>query len=130
MTGLEKIFNVVKEELYKEQRFLINKWFHNELKELDKDNIPYNIYIGYYDYDGFNIDRQLNSDTIDGLMIDDGFDFVEYLKHYYDKKDYSAVCQLQVRLSTDNIDFDKINELGYDIVFIEYDGYQLYEGTF
>ena len=133
MTGLQKVFDIVKEELYEEQRVLINKWFHSKLKELDNNNIPYGIYIGSYDYngyDGFNIDRQLNIDTIDGVMIDDGFDFVDYLKWYYLKLEYSAVSQLQIRLDIDNIDDNKINELGYNILFIEYDGYTLYEGSF
>jgi hypothetical protein len=116
MRGLEKIFNVVKEELYEEQSDIINKEFHTELKELDNNNVSYDIFIGWYDYDGFNIDRQLNNYSNGGIDIDDGFDFVEYLKDYYDNLDYGAVCQLQVRADNDNM----------DTIYIEYNGYELF----
>lgn len=116
MNDLQKVFNVIKETLYNEQSEVINKEFHAELKELDNNNVTYDIFIGWYDYDGFNIDRQLNNYSSGGIDIDDGFDFVDYLKDYYDNLDYGAVCQLQVRADNDTM----------DTIYIEYNGYELF----
>lgn len=137
MSGLHKVFDTVRVELYKEQSVVINEWFHGELKKLDKYNIPYDIFIGYYDYDGFNIDRQINDNDIGGVMIDDGFDFVEYLEYYYDDLEYSAVCQLQVRIDIQNVNLDNLQNdsvlkeiVTTGSIFIEYNGYELFYDTY
>ena len=123
MSDLQKVFNVIKETLYNEQSEVINKEFHAELKELDNNNVSYDIFIGWYDYDGFNMDRQLNNYSNPcsiirggGIDIDDGFNFVDYLKGYYDNLDYGAVCQLQVQVDNENM----------DMIYIEYNGYELF----
>lgn len=130
MTGLNKIFSMVKNEYYNEQRIIINEWFHSKLKMLDDRNIAYGIFTGYYDYSGFDIDRQINGNDIGGVMIDDGFDFVDYLKNYYERLNYSAACQLQIRIDIDTTDNKILHELQYNIVFIEYNGYELFYDTY
>lgn len=130
MSALSDIFYTVQQELFQERKKEANEFFHEELKELDKRNIPYTIRCGYYDYDGFNLDRILNGDDADSYMIDDGFDFVLVLKNYYDKLDFSAVCQIQVRIDIDEVENKVLSELGYDILYMEYNGYELFDGTF
>ena len=137
MNGLHKVFYTVKEELFNEQSSVINEWFHSELKKLDNYNIPYDIFIGYYDYDGFNIDRQINDNSIGGVDIDDGFDFVDYLIDYSDNLDYMAVCQLQVRLDIENVNLDNLQNdsvlkeiVTTGVIFIEYNGYELFYDTY
>lgn len=137
MNGLEKVFYTVKEELFNEQSAVINEWFHSELKTLDEYNIPYDIFIGWYDYDGFNIDRQLNNYSSGGVDIDDGFDFVDYLKDYYDNLDYGAVCQLQARIDIENVNLDNLQDdsvlkkiVTTAVIYIEYNGYELFYDTY
>lgn len=137
MNGLEKVFYTVKEELFNEQSALVNEWYHSELKILDDYSISYDIFIGWYDYDGFNIDRQLNDNSINGIDIDNGFDFVDYLKDYYDNLDYGAVCQLQVRIHIDNVNLDNLQDdsvlkkiVTTAVIYIEYNGYELFYDTY
>lgn len=122
MNELEKQFMEAKDKLLEQQELEINEWLHKELIELENKNISYEIMIGSYDYDGFNIDRSINNDQ--GVMIDNGFNFVDYLKNYYDRLDYSAVCQLQIRVDDNN---DKPN---MDIMYIEYNGYELFYDSY
>jgi hypothetical protein len=134
MNYLLKAFNEIKDLLYHQQKIESNEWFRSELKELESKNISFGIFIGSYDYDGFNIAYELNNNNIhssrfSGVMIDDSFDFVDYLKKYYDRQDYNATCQLQIRINIDTTDNDILDKLQYNILFIEYNGYELYYGT-
>lgn len=122
MNELEKQFMEAKDKLLEKQELEINEWLHKELIELENKNISYEIMIGSYDYDGFNIDRSINNDQ--GVMIDNGFNFVDYLKNYCDRLDYSAVCQLQIRVDDND---DKPN---MDIMYIEYNGYELFYDSY
>lgn len=116
LTFLKEQFQITKDALYNEEKNKINKTLHQTLKYYEEQNIAYDIFVGYYDYDGMNLDKHINGNGADGEMIDDGYDFVDYLKDYYDDLDFSAMVQLQVRFD----DYDK------ETLFIEYNGYELF----
>ena len=116
MNKLYKIFHDIKEALYEQEKKQVNKLLHQALKDYEEQNIAYDIFVGYYDYDGMNIDKHINGNGADGEMIDNGYDFVEYLKNYYDNLDFSAMVQLQVR-------FDDLEK---ETLYIEYNGYELF----
>ena len=113
---LKQQFYNLKKEIYKQEKKHINEMLHQALKDYEEQNIAYDIFVGYYDYDGMSLDRQINGDGEYGEMIDDGFDFVDYLKDYYDNLDFSAMVQLQVRFD----DWQK------ETLYIEYNGYELF----
>jgi hypothetical protein len=116
MTFLKEQFYNLKNEIYKQEKKQINEMLHQALKDYEEKNIAYDIFVGYYDYDGMNLDKHINGNGADGEMIDNGFDFVDYLKDYYDDLDFSAMVQLQVR-------FDDLEK---ETLYIEYNGYELF----
>lgn len=113
----QELFENAKNMLYEEQSKQINKLIHNALKEYERLNVPYELFVGYYDYDGMNLDKQINNDGEDGEMIDDNFDFVDYLQCYYEDLDFLAMVQLQIRFEDGEHS---------DTQWVEYNGYELF----
>lgn len=117
MSNLNKIFHQIKEEVFEQESKKINKLIHDALKEYERLNVPYDLFVGYYDYDGMNLDKHINGNGVDGEMIDDGYDFVDYLKNYYDDLDFTAMVQLQIRFEDGEHS---------DTQWVEYNGYELF----
>jgi len=117
MSKLNKIFHQIKEEVFEQESDKINKLIHSALKEYDRLNVSYDLFVGYYDYDGVNTDKHINGNGEDGEMIDDGYDFVEYLKNYYDDLDFTAMVILEIRFEDGEHS---------DTQWVEYNGYELF----
>lgn len=132
MEELQKAFNVSKEELLEfKKKEIIAEINHI----LDPDNYrvtDFNIYIGYYDFDGFNRSERLTDDNnygsknltdINGNHID-GASLVDRVISYYEKLDYNMTTAVV-------IEYDQIplyssgKEIYSEEYRLEYNGYEL-----
>ena len=80
------------------------------LNYLDSNNEIYEIWIGYYNNDNFELDKLLNGDSINAMMDIKGATLFDYLLSYNNNK--SAI---KIRVDNESM----------DTYYIEYDGYDL-----
>jgi hypothetical protein len=98
----------------------------NLLKDLEANSKAYEIWIGYYDMQGFDMDYVLNNDSVNAMMDINGETLVNYLLDYYKNNNTSIYAPssptvaIKIRLEGDDLYNDNI-----DTYYIEYDGYDL-----
>lgn len=121
---LESVYHDIRERLYQHDKKIINNNIHYLLNYFEKNNIEFDMYLGYYDIDGFVFDKLLNDD--EGVTIDNGFDFVDYIEGYRSNLEFPLVVELQIMYET--IWYDKENNCNItDCIFsfVEYNGNDL-----
>jgi hypothetical protein len=91
------------------------------LDYLDAKNEAYEIWIGYYENDGFVLDYTLNDDGAFALMDVNGRGLITYLLDYYDNNvsrvyiPSKPTVAIKIRIDNDAM----------HTYYIEYDGYNL-----
>jgi hypothetical protein len=98
-----------KDVIYEMQSIIVDK-LDRLLNYLDSNNEIYEIWIGYYNNDNFELDKLLNGDSINAMMDIKGATLFDYLLSYNNNK--SAI---KIRVDNESM----------DTYYIEYDGYDL-----
>jgi hypothetical protein len=123
---LDGLFNIASELRIEVAKSMAVEELDNLLKDLEANSKAYEIWIGYYDMDGFDMDYVLNNDSVNAMMDINGETLVNYLLDYYKNNNTriyapsSPTVAIKIRLEGDDLYNDNI-----DTYYIEYDGYDL-----
>jgi hypothetical protein len=130
LNRLNGLFNTVSELRIEVAKTMAVEELDKLLDDLEANSKGYEIWIGYYDMDGFDMDYVLNNDSINAMMDINGETLVNYLLDYYKNNNNSInpyiyapsspTVAIKIRLEGDDLYNDNI-----DTYYIEYDGYDL-----
>jgi hypothetical protein len=118
---LNGLFNIVSELRIEVTKTMAVEELDKLLDDLEANSKGYEIWIGYYDMQGFELDYTLNDDGAFALMDINGNTLVDYLIYYYSNNDTRIYAPSN---PTVGIEIRVDNE-GMDTYYIEYDGYDL-----
>ena len=114
MENIKKIFDLAKKELLERKTNEII----NDINEIINKYDNYEIWIGYFDFDGLTYDYQLNGDSDRALMDFDGASLVDEVMYYYDKFDQNMTACITIQYNDEDGDYNEY--------YLEYNGYELF----
>jgi hypothetical protein len=118
---LNGLFNIVGELRIEVAKTMAVEELDNLLKDLEANSKAYEIWIGYYSVDSFQLDELLNNDGVNAMMDIKGDTLIDYLIDYYSTNNTNIYTvsnsTVAIKIRVDNEDMDTY--------YIEYDGYHL-----
>jgi len=121
LNKLNGLFNTVVDLRLEVAKNMAVEELDNLLKDLEANSEIYEIWIGYYSVESFELDELLNNDSVNAMMDIKGETLVDFLIDYYSTNNtrfYMSTpptVAIKIRLDNDIM----------DTYYIEYDGYNL-----
>jgi hypothetical protein len=118
---LNGLFAIVSELRVEVAKNIAVKELSDLLNDLEANSEIYEIWIGYYSDNSFELDKLLNSDSINAMMDIKSETLIDFLLNYYDNNEtnYYMPSQPTVAIKI------RVDNESMDTYYIEYDGYDL-----
>jgi len=118
---LNGLFGIVSELRIEVAKNIAVEELDNLLNDLEANSEVFEIWSGYYNDNGFELDKILNNNSINAMMDISGATLIDYLLDYYEDNEGNDYMPSQPTVALTI----RVDNQSYDTYYIEYDGYSI-----